>query len=905
MKERSESKITKLFKLPRHYLAYKMYSKQNNLQGMYRNLNKLSPVYRRTPSFYYRLSKLAFRQKLWQQALNNINVAIKLADENTPKMYYKCKAECLIELGESEQAVSYIGAYLLVNPKDTKAWLKQANEYVKLRLWKDAINGFEAYLELQPENSLVCYQLGECYQQINDRDSAENYYQQATNNLDNKSIGQSLAKAHYKLGLMQLKNEKFEQATKSFNTTIKLDQKLNSRRWGIGVFHEHYKEWTYAITAYENQLKKKGKDAELHFKLASMLDYIYQTEQAIVHYKDALNLDRVQSKWHFALANCYEQLADYQNAVKWYKSAIIRQQNHSPGNYKRLGFCLDQLGQSKEALEIYKEAELFRRPSVVGQKLYKKIIKKREVRYAISYEHYQVNNKMIFYESLGGARMMGNPYAIFENIYASGDFNDYIHVWVVGSYSVIPNQFRNKDNIIFVKRDSDAYMRYIASAKYLICNSTFEDFVTRKSEQLYLQTSHGIFYKTVGRDSSRSPVGVAGSTRNLLQATHIIVPNEFMAEKQPKAYSIEGIHAGEIAKIGYPRIDVTLNLPEETKNHIFTKLNLNPTKQSIFYAPTWRGITKAKNKFDSSKLIDDLTKLSNLDVNVIFRGHPITNRLLKGVKFPENIILPSPDIQTNELLNIADILITDYSSVFFDFIPTEKPIIHYLYDVEEYTKERGLNLPEEDLPGFIAKNSKELIEYVNNGLKNNEPSSRYLDAKKRFCPYDDGASAERVIRWFFHGDDSHINIVPRKGSRDSLLYLGGVLSDQARVTEMVTELNEHHKNGDSVSIMLRRSVEKDENKLSMIQKLNTSTNLVAHAGKMPITPIEAAAINYFKSNRNFANKEMEAAYKKSFKREARRLFGDSLFDQVSNFETDSDYWNSLADGIQSLNQPIN
>src|SRR5699024_155126 len=164
--------------------------------------------------------------------------------------------------------------------------------------------------------------------------------------------------------------------------------------------------------------------------------------------------------------------------------------------------------------------------------------------------------------------------AVFEQIYCDNNFKNYLHVWVLKSFSVIPNDLKNKENIIFVKKNSDAYFKYISSAKYLICNSTFDPYVVRKPEQKYLQTSHGIFYKTVGRDSSGSPIGVAGSTRNLLQATHIIVPNEYMAEKQPKSYSIQGIHSGDIAKIGYPRIDVTVNMTSEEKQQISTKLGL-------------------------------------------------------------------------------------------------------------------------------------------------------------------------------------------------------------------------------------------------------------------------------------------------------------------------------------------
>ncbi len=891
-------KLTSLFKLPLHYAAFKLYIKRGNLSGAYRNLKKLAPVYKRSPAYQNRLSKLAFRQKLWKQSLDHINAVINLTDENTALKLYKRKAECLIKLGESAKAISCLDAYLQVNPNDSHAWFMQANEYTRLQQWEGAANSFEAYLRLQPEDSIVSYQLGECYFKLNKTRHAEAHFEQTTKNCDSKCVGQSLAFAYYMLGLMQLMNNKPQSATSSFNKAVKQDQKLKSKRFGIGVFHEHFKQWKYALEAYKDRLSQNDRDAELQFKIASMLDGINQPGQALSYYENALKLDKVRSPWNFALANCYDQLKDYENAAKWYKNAIARQEKHRPGNYRRLGHALSQLGEMKGALEAYKEAELFSCPSTIDEGFYKKNITKARVRYAISYEHYSIDNKMIFYESLDGARIMGNPYAIFKYIYNHIDFNEYTHVWVIRSFDVIPDELRAKDNIIFVKKGSDAYFRYISSAKYLICNNIFSDYIVRKPDQFYLQTSHGIFYKTVGRDSSGTPLGVAGGTRNLLQATHIIVPNEYMAEKQPKSYSIKGISSGQIAKIGYPRIDITINASDDVKHQIMSKLKLEPSKKTVFYAPTWRGSSKTSNWFDSAKLVADLKMLAELDVNLIFRSHTESDHLLKNVKLPDNIIVPPPDIQTNELLSIADILITDYSSVFFDFIVTERPIIHYLHDVEEYARERGLNLTEDELPGSVVKTGDQLVASVVDNLNNDSPSSRYLAAKKRFCPYDDGRSTERIVRWFFLEDDRDINFVHEEKLAKSWLCLGGMLSEKSSIESLVSKLNELVQDGNVVSIMLNKGLERDKDKLRMLNELKSNINLIIHAGVMPTTLEEASAIEYFNLNGKFINKKMELVYKYSFNREVRRLFGDSQFDEVVNYETDSNYWNALRDSIQ-------
>src|SRR5699024_3593012 len=138
----------------------------------------------------------------------------------------------------------------------------------------------------------------------------------------------------------------------------------------------------------------------------------------------------------FALANCYEQLHDYENAARWYKSAIDRKEKHRHENYRRLGFVVGKLGKTEEAIIAYKEAELFNKYQIYKPEAYKNHTASSSTRYAISSEHYSVNDRIICYESLSGRRIMVNPYAIFEQVYSDSNFKNYIHVWVVRSFSV-------------------------------------------------------------------------------------------------------------------------------------------------------------------------------------------------------------------------------------------------------------------------------------------------------------------------------------------------------------------------------------------------------------------------------------------------------------------------------------
>lgn len=892
----SKTHLVKLPKLLIRFLALKVYTKYENKQGMYRNLQKLKPIYKNKPNYYLRLSKIAYQLKLWEQSLEYIDTAIQRTNDVSSIEFYLHKANILRELGDSSKSISCLHKYLKARPRNAQAWRALANEYKKMRQWKKSIVSFKSYLKLNPTDATSIFQLAECYRKLKDYHNAEIYYKQAISSFNQQSSRKSLVTAYYWLGCMHLKKDP-DRAADSFEKVIQLDQELNSQQLGIGVFHEKYKQWQYAVDAYKRQLLQNESNADLFFKLASIVDKkLHTPEQALHYYETALELDKVRSPWHFALANCYEQLNDYHNAAKWFKSAIERQEKHRPSNYRRLASVLIQLGRTDDALIAYKEAELFSQPNHIDQGFYKKNITKEKIRYAISYEHYSVNDQTIFYESLSGTRMMDSPFAIFEHILGNDDFKNFTHVWVVNSFQVIPEEFRSLDNIIYVKKKSDAYFKYISRAKYLICNSTFDPYVVRKPDQLYLQTSHGIFYKTVGRDSSGSPVGVAGSTRNLLQATHIIVPNEYMAEKQPRSYSIRGIHSGEIAKIGYPRIDVTLNITEDNKRQISSTLSLELSKKIVLYVPTWRGETKAGNRFDSNRLIQDLNMLAELDVNVVFRGHPISNRLLKNVKFPKNVIIPPPDILTNELLGISDIVISDYSSVFFDFLVTERPIIHYLYDLDVYKKERGLNLSEEELPGTIAKSSEELKAAIVSKLQNDQPTPHYLAAKERFCPYDDGKSTERVVKWFFYGDSRNIQFVHRMNLSKSL-YLVGTVSDLERFSNLVRELKSAEQDGEVFTLLFSSGVSKDKDKRSMVSDLTSDINFITHDKNMPMTLEESFSINYFQENGDFVNKKMESAYNQAYIREARRLFGDSQFNQIYNDETNSNYYNGLQENM--------
>ena len=515
-------------------------------------------------------------------------------------------------------------------------------------------------------------------------------------------------------------------------------------------------------------------------------------------------------------------------------------------------------------------------------------------RYALYHAALPLDDRIIFYESMSGKRMMDNPMALFRAAYADPRFADHIHVWSVANYDVIPEIYRNADNIIFVTRNTDIYLRYLAQARHVICNSVLPEYFVRKHGQKYLNTWHGIAYKRVGR-SPEACLGGAYSVYNLLQATHILSPCPFMSTIQLDTMGMRGTYSGELAETGYPRIDMTLGLPADTRSALIAELHLDPGKKTVLYAPTWRS-ADGENTFDTERLVNDLEALSGLDANIIFLGHHLMSAHIKGMKLGF-VKMPPPDTNTNELLGIADILVTDYSSIFFDFLVTGRPIIHYMYDYEDYYARRGLNLKIEDLPGLIAFDAATLLVHLQtclNAAPDAALTQAYDHARQRFCPHEDGAAAQRALDWFFFGDTSAVQIVPRPEQR-SVAFWGGRLDD-GKKTEAFMEMLRARARDDScaVTLIVARSVDKNRKAMKHIAELGPDVNVVSRVGHGMLALPEEEEARKAVEHGERASAGAVFLHQRLYEREYMRVFGEARFDENIEFSGNSTFWKELV-----------
>src|SRR5699024_6486060 len=165
--------------------------------------------------------------------------------------------------------------------------------------------------------------------------------------------------------------------------------------------------------------------------------------------------------------------------------------------------------------------------------------------------------------------------------------------------------------------------KYLATARYFINNTSFVPYFTRRRGQYYLNTWHGTPLKTLGRSVSESVTEHFNITRNLLQATHLMAPNEHTRDVLLRDFDIEGISSAPIEIIGSPRLDQLVNSTVSDSRRVRDELGIDSGdgRKIILYAPTWRG-SNSSRELDVSQLRADLNFLNTLEGFIVyFRGH--------------------------------------------------------------------------------------------------------------------------------------------------------------------------------------------------------------------------------------------------------------------------------------------
>ncbi|MES9524621.1 bifunctional glycosyltransferase/CDP-glycerol:glycerophosphate glycerophosphotransferase [Streptomyces capoamus] len=298
---------------------------------------------------------------------------------------------------------------------------------------------------------------------------------------------------------------------------------------------------------------------------------------------------------------------------------------------------------------------------------------------------------------------------------------------------------------------SRRYWEVLARAKYLVNNANFAEGVVKRPGSVHLQTQHGTPLKTMGVDQSTYPVVAAqsGSFAKLLGRVDRwdfnLSSNRHSTQMWERAFPGSYEHL----EYGYPRNDVYYTATADDVARIRRELGVPEGSTAVLYAPTHRD---HHTGFEPGLDLEAFCEAAGEDVVVLLRAHYFYDR--GRSRTSDRVIDVTAHRSSEDVCLAADALVTDYSSIMFDYANLDRPIVVYADDWEVYRETRGVyfDLMAEP-PGTVARTPGELAAVFRDGSYAG-PEARALRAafRERFCQFDDGRAAERVVRRVLLGE---------------------------------------------------------------------------------------------------------------------------------------------------------
>ena len=381
----------------------------------------------------------------------------------------------------------------------------------------------------------------------------------------------------------------------------------------------------------------------------------------------------------------------------------------------------------------------------------------RKINYKISSFGVKVDEKTLLFCCFNGKSYSCSPKAIYEYMINTDEFKDYKFIWAFSDEKKYKNLEKNKNTSV-VKIRTKEYKKCLAKAKYWIFNYKIPDFLYPKKNQIFVQCWHGTPLKRLGCDLEHfdnvlnTIDGI--KKRYKIEAskfTYFISPSKFASEKFISAWNLKEIGKENIiVEEGYPRNDFLFNYNEKDVQKIRKKLGIeNDSRKIILYAPTYRSNQHQTGLGYVYKEEIDFKKMENKfgkDYLILFRPHYFIANAFDFDKYKGFVYNVADIDDINELYIISDILITDYSSVFFDYANLKRPMIFFMYDLEHYKNEsNGFYIDLNELPGPIVETQEDLEKLIEDVDFNIGSSKKYKEFNEKYNYLDDGNASKRVI----------------------------------------------------------------------------------------------------------------------------------------------------------------
>ena len=359
------------------------------------------------------------------------------------------------------------------------------------------------------------------------------------------------------------------------------------------------------------------------------------------------------------------------------------------------------------------------------------------------------------------------------------------------------------------------YMELIETAQFLLTEVYLTAAWVKKEGQMYINIWHGTPLKKLGlakNAKGKHKNGIQQS--NFIDADYLLYPNDYTKKHMLESYKVADLMPGKVLKLGYPRTGGMLEAAQSDQTEL--RKMLAPNGEHIYaYMPTWKDYLKVDQVVAESKeLLDYLDANLREDQILYVNLHHRVSDSLDYSQFKRIRQFP-PTVDSYKLLALTDALITDYSSVFYDYLALRRQIVLYCADYELYRKKRGTYMDLMELPFDKAVTPEGVLAAINRGKTYDDEA-----AYQEFCAYDSVENAHKLCSLFLGTEDEvEVEEISKNKKKKVMIYSDAL--SECTETQWLRKTAENCAGSDTVELFISCNQDMvNENKDSAYPLLN-------------------------------------------------------------------------------------
>lgn len=518
--------------------------------------------------------------------------------------------------------------------------------------------------------------------------------------------------------------------------------------------------------------------------------------------------------------------------------------------------------------------------------------------YLLARRYCKIQEKTILWEAFNGRGILDNPKALFEAMLADPDFKDWNHIWVLDDFKNHKDTlkyFRKCSNVRFVTFQSLKHAYALARSKVLVGNVGFYSYIVKREGEVLINTWHGIPLKYIGKSTQNLNLSEISYMVRSFTSSTIISASPFLTKIYNRDFQLGSLFTENIIEEGYARLDTLLRFK---KSQIFTALKkanvaISANKKIILFAPTWRGnLGKVETSIESYINVKAVIEsvIDTTQWQVLVKPHQIVYNTAREQFKDLDFMIPAT-IDANEVLAITDVLVSDFSSIFYDFLLTKRPIVFYIPDLEAYKTARGLYHPVDTLPGPICQSLEELSNVFTDLDKSVAPfAERYAEQRTwAGCDFDKGTNSRTIMRHILLGEPAAI--AEKEPEKKKVLFTLPPCQKRSVVSSLIAVLNKIDFTQYDVTLFT------EGDKIGTLERLaNELSKEVRVLVRRGIyrTFVDEVRWHYYSKWGGSTKKGRLVCPKRYFQEEITRYLANNVFDEVIDVTGGSLFYTTFA-----------